>query len=221
MSVKNLKKSVFIGNGAFYRNVEEMFWSHGWETTNDMFQANFLCLTGGADIHPSLYDESSLSTTHANRNQDEYDLELIGFFDDKPKLGICRGGQLLNVMSGGKMWQHIDNHGGTHLAVDKLTGKEFYLSSIHHQEMIPGDKAEILAVAHRAREKHAYGKLIASPDQKPLGEDIEALWYAETQSLCFQPHPEIGPQACTNYFFDLVDRKYFGILPNVREGGPG
>lgn len=224
MSVKNLEKKVYIGNGAFYHDVEEMFWNRGWQTCSDPFAASFLCLTGGADIHPSLYEEGVLSGTHFNKSHDYADMELIGMFENAPKLGICRGGQILNVHAGGKMWQHVNNHGGSHAAVDKLTGKSFRLSSIHHQEMIPSPEAEVLTTANRATEKLAWGKQISSMDGHPVGDDIEALWYSKQQSLCFQPHPEVGPLECTNYFFDLIDRKYFGKLPDMRdmrEGGPG
>ncbi len=39
--------------------------------------------------------------------------------------------------------------------------------------------------------------------------DIESCYYAETRSLCFQPHPEFaGVAECTTYFFEVLERYY-------------
>ena len=205
-----LNKTVFIGKGAFFRDAEEMFWRYGWKVTPTPIDSDFLCLLGGGDISPALYGEKALKSTSYHNSTDEYDLALIDLYKDRPKLGICRGGQLLNVVSGGKMWQHVNRHGGKHIAFDKAANRTFEVSSIHHQEMIPGDNAEILAVAYQATEKLGFERQIhAKTEGKVIGEDIEALYYDNTKSFCYQPHPEIGPQSCTNYFFEVIDRVYF------------
>ena len=122
-------------------------------------------------------------------------------------IGVCRGGQFLNVMNGGTMWQHVSGHTGTHKIVDVtgLTdGKEINVTSTHHQMMIPSESSpgEILAYADDLSSNH-------QTDSKRIhdGIDVEVIYYERTKSLCFQPHPEYpyAPKECTKYFFDLVE----------------
>lgn len=199
-----MNKIVFIGEGAFQNQVEGMFLNRGWAVVSEEGLADFLCLPGGADISPRLYEEYPLAHTHSSIRADEADYELFRIFKDRPKLGICRGGQFLNVLSGGKMWQHVDNHNSTHLATDVRTGNPFEVSSLHHQSMILSDKAVLIAVSRVSTERFAWGKQQTARKTGNLL-DIEAAWYPHTKSLCYQPHPELGPDSCTDFFFDMID----------------
>jgi hypothetical protein len=94
--------------------------------------------------------------------------------------------------------------------VDKITGEVHRVTSTHHQMMRPGDGALVLAVAREAGMKLADGdEWHIEHDRKTRKEeleDVEVIWYEDTKSLCFQPHPEFGgAQACTDYFFDLLE----------------
>lgn len=204
-----MNKTVYVAPGAFLGSVTRMFVNYGWElTTPD--NAEFLCLTGGDDISPSLYGEKALGVTWASPKRDEVEYELINKFKDKGKIGICRGGQLLNVYSGGRMYQDVNNHESEHGSIDIRTKKVVRLSSIHHQMMIPSlqvEDYEILAVSTVSTRRLSYG---ASHEKKngAFTDDLEAIWYNSTKSLCFQPHPEIGPKECTDYFFELIDEKF-------------
>lgn len=200
-----MKKTVFIAPGAFLSSVITMFKSNGWTITGTE-QADFLCLTGGCDVSPSLYGERTLSQTYSSPAQDKREIELFEKFKDRPKLGICRGGQLLNVLSGGKMYQHVDNHErGPHAAFDIESMQTVPVSSIHHQMMRPGTDAKVLLVARESRTRISFGL-----EERPTMEspDIEALYYPTTQSFCFQPHPEVGPPLCTQYFFQKIEELY-------------
>ena len=71
-----------------------------------------LVVTGGHfDIPPSMYgDESSVHetvTTKNNRTAFEYELVTKSLKKKLPFLGICGGEQLLNVVRGGTLIQHI------------------------------------------------------------------------------------------------------------------
>ncbi len=74
-----------------------------------------LVVSGGADVDPSRYGagrEDGLGVTEPDR--DDWELALLrAAIDQKvPVLGICRGAQLLNVLMGGTLVQHVDRHEG-------------------------------------------------------------------------------------------------------------
>jgi hypothetical protein len=102
-------------------------------------------------------------------------------------------------MNGGKMWQHVNGHTGEHKAWDVLTKEELWVSSTHHQMMRPTDKAQILTLASTCTRRDDAIESLIGP-----GEDVEACWYPETDSLCFQPHPEFDNDRCRAYFFELI-----------------
>tara|TARA_R110002072_G_scaffold56097_4_gene145535 strand:- start:18107 stop:18622 length:516 start_codon:yes stop_codon:yes gene_type:complete len=67
-----------------------------------------MVVSGGDDIHPSLYGGESMPKADYDQPRDELEQEMIGFALDNqlPMLGICRGHQLINVSLGGAL--HLD-----------------------------------------------------------------------------------------------------------------
>lgn len=190
-------------------------------------EADIFLFTGGEDVDPRWYDEKPMRTTFSNIERDRMEKVLFDMAVEKgiPMIGICRGGQFLNVMNGGRMWQHVNNHGGQHDIIEVLPKKtvrkprRIRVTSTHHQMMIPHEKAEVLAIGITDKgnsictERASYGKEVASDSLKHYP-DYEVLYYPETHSLCFQPHPEFGnaPKECTEYFDELVENF---ILPHA------
>lgn len=167
--------------------------------------------TGGEDLTPFLYGEKPLSLTSNNFVRD---LKEVGLYYklpvDLPKIGICRGAQLLNVLSGGRLWQHVDNHDQWHDMLDEDTGEVVRVSSTHHQMMRPSANAHILGTAAEATYKESETELWKLPNKNEnKSDDIEAVFYEHSNSFCFQPHPEYGPDDCTKWFFDKVDQLFF------------
>jgi len=69
-----------------------------------------LVLQGGSDVSPLTYGEEPLNQAWAgDRLRDVYEIELVHEFVEagKPVLGICRGGQLINVALGGTLCQDV------------------------------------------------------------------------------------------------------------------
>ena len=186
--------------------------------TRNLKEADIVVFTGGADINPRLYGEKPLSVTSFSEARDEIDLDAwTATPDNVISVGICRGAQFLNVMNGGTLWQDISDHTFSHLITDRMTGRSIWASSTHHQQMIPGPDAHVVAVAAKAKEKHAFGRsyersLSESQDRRILFEDgdavdYEVLEYPDTLTLCFQPHPEHlnAGLDCRHYFFQRLE----------------
>lgn len=188
-------------------------WSQSpdYYVTSTLSAADIICFQGGADIHPKLYNEALLPRTSYNSSRDEEDLEIWNAVSkDKPKVGICRGGQFLNVMSEGELWQHVDGHMGSHTMTNLLDlpkptifsmGSEIEVTSDHHQMMVPNlDYAEVIGISNKS-------KTFNGASTRPHPEyDTEVVFYNHTQSLCFQPHPEYNYKMFTRtYFFKLME----------------
>ena len=179
-------------------------WEKGMDTPD------LVLFTGGADVSPNLYGEVNFaSLVDPKRDQGEV-MIFEEYLNKAPLVGICRGGQFLNVMSGGKMYQDVDGHcNGNHDLTDVLTGMTHSVTSTHHQMMRPSDKAELVATANRSTEALVgkNGPPLQAIYQPLAHDDVEVVYYEETSALCFQPHPEYyGAEQTEKYFFELLDR---------------
>lgn len=170
---------------------EQMFAERGYAVVETPFEADLVCFTGGADVSPELYgDVNYASSTNTTR-----DLECIYLYNlssqlDIPCVGICRGGQFLNVMNGGKMDQHITQHGTGSHELTTHKGERILVSSTHHQAIKPLE---------------GEAELVVWDDSGQVGE-VVVYGRGSECDLCFQPHPEYGGfDECTDYFFDLIE----------------
>ena len=72
-----------------------------------------LCLSGGPDLHPSLYGAEphpALGPTDLALDEAELSLARAALERGLPVLGICRGHELLNVAYGGTLVQDVPGH---------------------------------------------------------------------------------------------------------------
>lgn len=204
------RKVFIVDTGVQY---EKMFTERGWEVTRDLLAADLVQFTGGADVSPYLYGEEKHPTTY---NDPRRDLVESGYYQvslllKKPMAGICRGGQFLNVMNYGKMFQNVNGHAisGTHAAyhvVNDANGEsveEVQVTSTHHQMMRPHEDGKVILWAERATRLETDTMVFEG-----TGQDCEAVFYEKTKSLCFQPHPEFCPKdhECQVLYFDFLNR---------------
>lgn len=201
---------VFVVDGD--PGVTRMFMGNNWRVVWSPDEADLIQFTGGADVSPMLYGEPKHYTTYCDPARDQHEADV--FFDnyDKPKAGICRGGQFLNVMSGGSMYQDVDNHAipGTHKAFyydGDDNERVVMVTSTHHQMMRPDRLMDysVFMVANlttRLEDGHGHEQLHSSD------EDVEGVYYNKTNSLCFQPHPEyVDPyHECQELYFEVLKR---------------
>lgn len=179
-------------------------------------QIDGLILTGGADISPHLYSEDPhLKLGATDTARDEWEIALLEEAYQKkiPVLGICRGLQLMNVYSGGNLYQdlpsqkenviqHIQKtnfHETAHQIqlkkdsfLEELYGEQLFVNTYHHQAIKElADDLEAIAWAN---------------DQV-----IEAVAFKNSNQKAFgvQWHPELlaqdygSGQLLFNYFINL------------------
>jgi putative glutamine amidotransferase len=118
-------------------------------------------LAGGGDINPKWYGQEPTSDQLYGIDdlQDENDFSIAKYALDNgiPVLAICRGCQIVNVLKGGSLVQHMDKdhrhhvhtihleRGATELGLSK---PELEASCFHHQAIDKlGDDLEVLATA--------------------------------------------------------------------------
>lgn len=190
--------------------VEAMFESRSneYKIVKHRDEADLIVFTGGADVGPELYGEKNFAS-YTNEKRDVYEIGVFTLSkeDGLPMVGICRGAQFLNVMNEGKMFQDVTRHTRYHKLTDLASGEQIDVTSTHHQMMIPNfETAEVLAIANEGGVKHRLDKNGVVTDETD-DNDTEVVWYEDTLSLCFQPHPEYGKKSCEDYFFKLLEEK--------------
>ena len=153
-----------------------------------------ILLVGGDDVDPRRYGQAiGEHTTTVDPQRDEFETALaeVAIDTQTPLLGICRGIQLLNVVRGGSLIQHLptgqgESHAGyayprSHRVhevrtapgslVESLYGESLMVNTFHHQAVdVPGEGLTVTATA---------------PDGV-----IEAVELEDAPVLAVQWHPE-------------------------------
>lgn len=160
--------------------------------------ADLVMFTGGEDINPALYKENVGKYTHYNQERD--DLEVAAYKKavelGKKMIGICRGGQLLTALNGGKLIQHVNGHSSAHEITVCWRGKNevIDITSSHHQMFYPYDMTPgTYRIFGWSTNKHSTVYLDGNNNPIKLPKHFrepEIVLYVETHSLCIQGHPE-------------------------------
>lgn len=204
-----MKKTVKIIHGdASYHN---LFTELGYDIANKLEDASLVVFTGGSDVTPGMYGAAPHPYTYNDIERDYAEREIFNRVRELgiPMVGICRGAQFLNVMSGGAMYQDVQGHTRSHEITDSTTGEVVYVSSTHHQMMKPSSKGILVASSTIGGAREWFEGQIFCKDVSSL--DYEVVFYEETKCLCFQPHPEFNSaeyEGMRNYFNSLLERYY-------------
>lgn len=209
-----MKKVFIVGGGVSYAMMYEQ---RDWEVVKDMVDADLVQFTGGEDVSPHLYGEDKHPYTHNSEARDVFEIEMFerAVKAGKPIAGICRGSQFVHVMNGGKLWQHVDNHGVAlgHMARCTATGEEVLVTSTHHQMMV-GNVGDVLLTAfateHTYKERVEDDKVVRYPAD--VAPEVESVYHPDTNSLSFQPHPEMcrKDSDCQDLYFRYLG-EYLGV----------
>lgn len=158
-----------------------------------------LYFSGGNDINPLIFGEDPIKEIgEIDYSRDEFEIKLFkkAAAKNMPILGICRGEQVINVASGGSLYQDI------YIQREGTKGHSPKFSSggyAHHRVKIMKDSKiyDILKVEeinvnsfhHQAVKKLAEGFKITSVSEDGIIEAIESLNHSFLVGI--QWHPEI------------------------------
>ncbi len=172
-----------------------------------------LLLTGGSDINPKRYGESSNGSDEVDDARDEREDCLLreALAADLPVLAICRGLQMFNVVAGGTLVQHLastDVHRqkpknaepGKHPAAHRVwVAPETRLARI-----IGAGGHDVNSRHHQAVESMGTGLLVSAISEDGV---IEALEKPDASfAVAVQWHPE------DRIFVSAADRKLFAAF---------
>jgi putative glutamine amidotransferase len=171
-----------------------------------------LLVSGGAfDIDPSLYgagERHATVTTKDRRTRFEWDMTAAAVSADKPVLGICGGQQLLNVVLGGTLIQHIPDAVAEALAHEQPNPRT---EPGHDVTVEPGtllgritgsDRLPVNSAHHQAAERTGPGVVISARAPDGVIEAIESPDHPFCLGVQWHPEYEIseGDTAIINAF---------------------
>lgn len=182
---------------------------------------DLLVLIGGEDVNPEYYNEKLGKFTRINSKRDKSEFEFLqctnvsySLINKIPKLGICRGAQLLTVYNGGKLIQHVTGHNSNQQNIELDNGGSIVVSSDHHQMMYPFNlNKENYKLIGWSKNFQSNTYLNGNNEEINLPDNFlepEIVYYNHTNSLCIQSHPEwcIGEQG-SNHLLNILDNCLF------------
>jgi hypothetical protein len=174
---------------------------------------NAMVVWGGEDISPSIYNEKVSDRTYASAElsrRDKYEVVCCKIAIEKgiPIIGVCRGAQLLCALAGGKLVQHVNNHGRSHMITTK-DGRNIWSSSVHHQMMYPWDVKDHDLIAWSTEKQ---SDVYIGGDDKDMEHlhmgyvEPEIVYFPNIKGLAIQGHPEFMGESCpfVQYCNELV-----------------
>ncbi len=167
-------------------------------------QFKLVLFTGGADVSPSLYGDTSpkgMCTINPPRDKQEQEIFKVARKYNIKMTGICRGSQFINVMCGGRMMHHVSKHAlgnGTHLMYSDAIKEPIRINSLHHQMSILTDEARLIGWANK--ESDVYFGHNDTREEWDLPE-TEVFVYPKYNVCGAQYHPETMPVESKGYQF--------------------
>ncbi|MFY9783329.1 MAG: gamma-glutamyl-gamma-aminobutyrate hydrolase family protein [Acidimicrobiales bacterium] len=154
-----------------------------------------LVLTGGADVDPEHYEQSpdvNLGATEPDR--DAWEIALLAAARRKgiPVLAICRGLQLVNVVFGGTLRQHVELNDGVGHPQWDVDGHE----ATHSVNLVEGtltaelfpDEIGVNSLHHQVVEEVGEGLVVSA---KAADGVVEGLETSDGKIVAVQWHPEL------------------------------
>ncbi|MBO5668100.1 MAG: gamma-glutamyl-gamma-aminobutyrate hydrolase family protein [Lentisphaeria bacterium] len=154
--------------------------------------ADGVVLIGGKDYPPQYYNEIPRPETGLDRLRPHFDIAFAGevMRRQMPVLGICAGCQLLNIVAGGKLIQHLPNageHTGGTMHQAAIVKEGFFSRALGKKA---GDIITVNSFHHQALDKDHLGSNLTVTAQAFDG-SVEAVEYTGSRMILgVQFHPE-------------------------------
>lgn len=178
-----------------------------------------LVITGGDfDIDPKIYGENTLhAATKPNSRRTEFEYKLCKLAIDKkiPILGICGGHQLINVIMGGSLIQHLPDEDHCHINHEQHEDRHIptHKVKIKHDsllfDIVGYDEVYVNTTHHQAIRNVGNDLIISSVAEDGVIESIEHI----DKSRCIigvQWHPEYyhtqSDKKIINYFIKICQK---------------
>ncbi|HEY4349108.1 MAG TPA: gamma-glutamyl-gamma-aminobutyrate hydrolase family protein [Gaiellaceae bacterium] len=169
----------------------------GVEETLDVLDG--LIFSGGSDLDPELYgQEAHPETTGIVRDRDSAEMALLdaALARDLPVLAICRGSQLLNVVLGGDLVQHVPDVVGSdrHKQVaGEFADHEVEITEGTRLAGLIGNSVPVKSHHHQGFGRIGQGLSVAAKDDDGTVEALEDP--SRRFALGVLWHPEAGEDA--------------------------
>ena len=180
-----------------------------------------ICMPGGADLDPQLYGQRPAPETEEPvAHQDTFDMAVLAAALDLriPTLAICRGMQILNVLQGGDLIQHL------------APGSVDHRNSVHDVQVVGGGHLLEIVGARRISVSSYHHQAVGT-----IGRDlrvvatavdgcVEALEHTAGTLLAVQWHPEdlhASSSSDAALFADLADRSARHAFASPHHSGTG
>ncbi len=122
--------------------------------------ASGVLLSGGGDIHSKFYNEELHPEAKIiNELRDTFEIELCkkALERDMPIFCICRGTQLLNVVLGGTLHQHIIGHVDPVGVIDEVEHSITVVEGTYFDEIYKNKTIKVNSIHHQALKDVAKG----------------------------------------------------------------
>ena len=155
-----------------------------------------LVLAGGADVDPARYEQQAgphTTATRPERDASEIALLQAALDRDLPLLAICRGMQLLNVLLGGTLIQHVPDVPGAQahqLGLGLFAEREVRTAPESAVGALLGPVVRVDCHHHQALGRIAHGVSPCAWSEDGLVEAVEVA--GRRFCLGVQWHPEAG-----------------------------
>jgi putative glutamine amidotransferase len=181
-----------------------------------------LLLSGGSDVNPKHYGQKRLRESETPDDaRDELEIRLLreAIAADLPVFAICRGLQLLNVVCGGTLIQHLSS---TEVHRQKANGAEPGRHPAAHRIWVAPDTrlAGIIGAGghdvnsrhHQAIESLGQGLVVSAIAKDGVIEGIEKPGAAFAVAVQWHPEDRIAVSAADRKLFDAFAAALTGKL---------
>lgn len=185
------------------------------EEAEELLKAiDVLIMTGGEDIDPAYYNEEpdpNLEEVNKERDVSDFALLKVAIEKDFPVLAICRGCQLLNVITGGTLYQDLPTGFNSKISHRDPEEEDFAYHDITIEEdtilagMLGTGPISVNSWHHQGIKDLGDGLIVTATAEDGLVEAIQKEWAPCIIGVQFHPewHVDDGDDLFQNIFYQF------------------